>query len=370
MAAWIEGKPVELQAATREAARVLTSARLPVIAGLGTDVAGARAALSLARRLRAAFDHMNSDALLRDLDVMRESGMMVTTPNEAILRADVLLLVGGDAVAESPELAARLIGGRKKGGVAAAVDRRIVWMCPPRKAALPNHGASPVRTIGRDPAELPSLLALLRARVAGRAVAATGKAIKAIDVVAADLKAARFGVAVWSAADIDPLAIEMLCGLVDDLNAATRFTGLPLAPPDNARGVLETSGWITGFPVRTGFGRGRPEHDPWRFDAVRVIDSGEADSALWISAYRATTPRWTRDLPLVALTTREAPFRRPPQVLIEVGRPGIDHDAVEFRSESGTLMPVTATQPSDAPSVARVIADIAAALPDTGASSC
>ena len=80
--------------------------------------------------------------------------------------------------------------------------------------------------------------------------------------------------------------IEMLFGLIDDLNAHTRFTGLPLAPGDNAAGVMQACGWMTGFPMRTGFGRGYPEHDPWRFDATRLVESGEADCALWISAYR------------------------------------------------------------------------------------
>ncbi len=38
---------------------------------------------------------MHSAALLRDLDVMREAGVMSTTPGEARIRGDVVLLVGG-----------------------------------------------------------------------------------------------------------------------------------------------------------------------------------------------------------------------------------------------------------------------------------
>ena len=41
----IDGRPVALEAAIAEAARVLAASRLPVIAGLGTDIAGARAAV-------------------------------------------------------------------------------------------------------------------------------------------------------------------------------------------------------------------------------------------------------------------------------------------------------------------------------------
>ena len=65
---------------------------------------------------------------------------------------------------------------------------------------------------------------------------------------------------------------------------------------------------MTGFPLRTGFGRGVPEHDPWRFEASRLIDSGEADCAVWISAYGTRPPAWKRDLPLVALTAIRTPL--------------------------------------------------------------
>ena len=83
-----------LEAAIAEAAKLLGASRLPVIAGLGTDIAGARAAIALAEQLGAVIDHMHSGALLRDLEVMREAGAYVTTPNEARLRGDTLLLVG------------------------------------------------------------------------------------------------------------------------------------------------------------------------------------------------------------------------------------------------------------------------------------
>jgi formylmethanofuran dehydrogenase subunit B len=50
----INGKPALLAAAAEHAAEILSAARMPVIAGLGTDVAGARASILLAERLRGA----------------------------------------------------------------------------------------------------------------------------------------------------------------------------------------------------------------------------------------------------------------------------------------------------------------------------
>src|SRR5262249_19827659 len=344
--AFIDGRPVELQAACAEAARLLDQSRLPLIAGLGTDIAGARAAIRLAQRLGGVIDHMHSDALLRDLDVMRGASMMVTTAAEARLRADVLLLVG-HVPAEA--LAALQAGNGQ------ADAKKIVWLCPAHTSRRATNGTQTL-TIGRDPGELPAILAALRATVAGRAVGA-GPLAKA----AAFLKSARFGIAVWSAATLDALAIEMLCGLINDLNANTRFSGLPVPSDDNASGVVQACGWLTGLPPRTGFARGSPEHDPWRFDGMRLVDSGEADCVLWISAYRPAAPPWSRAVTTIALTAEGARFHSRPRVHIAVGRPGVDHDAVEYLAAAGSLAWTTPGAPADPARADDALAELTAA---------
>lgn len=351
--AWIGGKPAALEHAFAEAAKLLAASRCPLVAGLGTDVAGARAAIGLAEHIGAVVDHMNADTLLRDLTVLREAGMMVTTPAEARLRADTLLLVGPSLEKEAPEFGRWL-------DLAGSRERAIVRLCP-RRGAKPTRGETHV---GRDVDQLPTLLAALRARIAGRPAAKTGVAAKAIADLATQLKAARFGVAVWSAVDLDPLGIEMLCGLVADLNAHTRFSGFSIAPGDNAVGVLQACGWMTGFPIRTAFGRGYPEHDPWRFDGARMVAGRETDCVLWISAYRAAPPAWGDGPSVISLTTEAAPLTSTPAVQIEVGHPGVDHDSVEHCPQLGTLVAVEAAQHSDAMSVADAVGRIVAALPE------
>lgn len=355
--AWIGGKPAALERALAEAAGLLAASRCPLITGLGTDVAGARAAIGLAERIGAVVDHMNADVLLRDLAVLREAGMMLTTPNEARWRADTLLLVGPSLERDAPELA-QWLGLEAPREHEASAPRAIVRLCPGR-AAPPLRGET---RIGRDPDQLPTLLAALRARLAGRPAGKTGVSAKAIADLAKLLEAARFGVAVWSARDLDPLGIEMLCGIVADLNANTRFTGFSIAPGDNAVGVLQACGWMTGFPMRTGFGRGYPEHDPWRFDGARMVAEREADCVLWISAFRAAPPPWSSGPPVIALTAGETALGGPPAVQIEVGRPGVDHDGVEHFAPLGSLVAVAATRRSETISAADAVGRIAAAL--------
>src|SRR5262249_36246975 len=160
---------------------------------------------------------------------------------------DLLLLVGPGVAEAWPDLTTRLLVPRKD------QEPRIVWLCPGHAGDATTMPA-PVSIVGDSPADLPTMLAELRARCAGRPVAPQGDT--ALDTLAAALAQARFGVAVWSADALDQLTLEMLCGLVKDLNASTRFSGLPLAPPDNAAGVQQVSGWLSGFPLRTGFCRG------------------------------------------------------------------------------------------------------------------
>ena len=93
-AASIDGAPASLDDAAAAAARLLARSGQPLIAGLGADIDGARAAIALAERIGGVIEHMHSAALMRDLDCLRETGVMLTTPGEARVRADVVLLVG------------------------------------------------------------------------------------------------------------------------------------------------------------------------------------------------------------------------------------------------------------------------------------
>jgi len=368
-AAFIEGKPASLEEAAAAAAQLLARSGQPLIAGLGADIEGARAAIALAERLGGVVEHMHSAALMRDLDCLRETGVMLTTPGEARVRADVVLLVGDALLQTWPALNERLLRPpARPDGV--DVTRRIFWLAPEADAIIPGFdGDIEVIAAGLG-ATLAANLASLRARAKGRPVARGQIPSPTLDALAAVLKGARFGVAVWAAARLGALELEMLNGLVRDLNETTRFSTLPLAQPDNGAGVLAACGWMIGFPMRTGFGAGAPVHDPWRFDAERLVASGEADCALWISAFGAPAPAWRGAPNFIALSERATRFAEEPNVRFVVGRPGVDHDAVVHSPDAGTLVAVTASARSGAPSVAEVLALIAACLEDASHRAC
>ena len=358
--AWIDGAPAALDGAVTVAASLLSGSRQPLLAGIGTDIEGARAAVMLAEQTGGVVDHMHSTAILRDLDAMRETGVMLTTPGEAHVRADLALLVGDRLLESWPELGSRILRSLKR--------RRIIWLAPKDDAKLAGGAAEIARLVIGSGARRAAALATLRARVKGRPVAEPSVPLAQIDAVAETLRSARFGVAIFSAAALDALEIETINGLVRDLNELTRFSTLPLAPRDNGAGVLAACGWMTGFPMRTGFGAGMPAHDPWRFDAERLVAEGETDCVMWISAFGASPAENTR-APDIALCDGAIRFAREPRVRITVGRPGIDHDAVLHNPNTGSLVATLASAPSKAPSVAQVLALIAARLPGRGAAA-
>ena len=127
---------------------------------------------------------------------------------------------------------------------------------------------------------------------------------------------------------------------------------------------------MTGFPMRTSFGRAVSDHDPWLFDSRRLVASGEVDCVVWISAYSNEAPPWREAPPTIALTAQDTAFHTPAHVHITVGCPGIDHSAVQYFAATGTLAAFEAARPSGTISVTDAIERISAATPERGAPSC
>ena len=202
-----------------------------MFAHIGADVSGARAAVLLAERAGGVIDHVASDALLRDLDPLRETGGFTTTPLEADVRGDVVLLIGPIKDHAALTWLAKPVRPYQE-----AFERRVVELDRP---------ASDAETL--------STLAMLRQLVKRPGPASD---FPSLALTAEALRSAKFGVAIWSAAHLPDLAVEMIHGLVRDLNETMRFSTLALPPPDNGAGVQTVCGWMTGFPLRTGFARG------------------------------------------------------------------------------------------------------------------
>ncbi|NIR58725.1 MAG: formylmethanofuran dehydrogenase subunit B, partial [Gammaproteobacteria bacterium] len=172
------------------------------------------------------------------------------------------------------------------------------------------------------------------------------------------LRAARYAVIAWDAGRLDfphaDLAVEAICGLIEDLNSGTRCAGLPLGGSDGASTWLQAATWQTGFPGRVSFAGGYPAHDPYRLDARRLLASGEADALVWISAFDAGLVPPPTDCPTVVLGRNGMTPEREPEVLVPVGTPGLDHTGHAFRFDGVATLPLAALRTGPA-AVAEVL---------------
>lgn len=354
------GSPVAMDRAVAEAARLLGGARAPLIAGLATDVDGVLAALTLAARIGATVDHERSDALFRNLAVLRRFGWSVTTLAELRNRCDLVLVVGPDPAAAFPRLWERWVAPAPAfvpGG-----GRSVVFLGGEPQPETVQCLAGQIETQGMETDPQPDLATLvtrLRAALAGRA-ASDGRMAE----LAARLRAARYAAVVWAAGLFDgpqpDLIVEGLVRLVRTVDGTTRCAGLPLSGADNLIGANQACTWRTGFPLRTGFEAGAPFHDPDRFDwRSRLRD---ADVTLWISAFRPEAPEIDTSGSVIMLAAPETAVTPEPTLFIPVGTPGIDHAGDVFRADSVVALHAGALIHRGLPSVATVIGRIMAEM--------
>jgi formylmethanofuran dehydrogenase subunit B len=367
MAMYLKGERAEEASALERAAELLGQARLPVIGGLLTDIAGAEAALALARKLSGVIDHDAGEALTRSTRLMRETGACPASFGEVRNRADIVVLIGDAPLARDPGLINELFPAGE--GLPRPGDnpRELVVLGGAKQRGV---GDVEVTALPFEDEDLPTLVGRLAMAVAGRPVSGKAKADAKITRLAERLRGAAFPVFVYSAADLEEPVIHVVLDMVRHLCLTTRAATLTLAASGNGDGVNLCSAWTCGLPVRTRFIDGLPEHDPWLYAAARLIDSGEADALLYVDALEAEGATPPRGVPTVLLT-RDHGRRAAAEIVIEVASAARDHDAELYLPRISGIGVVKAAQAgSGAPTVAATLTRIADLVPLAEAGPC
>jgi formylmethanofuran dehydrogenase subunit B len=363
----IGGRPGTLAEAVGEAARLLHDARQPLLAGLATDVAGARAVGRLADRCGGVLDHMNSPAAVRNSLVMQDTGWITTTLSEVRNRADLLVIADTDIVTRFPRFFERCISNQE---TLFGENRHceIIFLGPELPEEMTASGLT-VKVVPCDTRRLHEAFGTLRALVAGRQLQATvvaGVPLREWQELADRMQAARYGVVTWAAADFDfphaELAIQAICELVKELNRATRFSCLPLGGSEGDLTADSVQLWQTGYGSRTACGSGHPVYDPYHLSTARLLQSGEADVLVWISSFNEARTPPACPARTIVLGRPGMTCVREPEVFIPVGTPGVDHAGHLFRMDRVVALPLQRLRESSLPSVDEVIGAIEQAL--------
>ena len=334
--------PADLHQALERAAAWLRASRQPVMAGLGTDVAGARAVQALADHCGAMVD--GGVAMAQPLRAQQDRGSFTVTLAEARERADLVVLVGSWPMQRAPRLRERLNGGP---------FGEPAWVA----LGAPEQGA--VEDIERIEApDLYRALSVLAALLDQRRLPAGVP--EAWRSLAARLAAARYAVLVFEPAPLGPqagLLIERINTLVTLLNRRGRAASLSIGAGQGLGTVQQVLAWRTGLPLQSRRGPLGREHDPLALDGVRQISEGSADLLLWISAYGESMPPSRPGLRRIVLGAADQAHLslESDTIFIPVGTPGLDHGGHLHRTDGVVVLPLFAARTPAAPSVASVL---------------
>jgi formylmethanofuran dehydrogenase subunit B len=364
----IDGHEVADEEAIARAAALIAASAAPLIAGLGADIDGVRAALRLADRCGAALDHLRAEGQFRLLLPLIERGAVLTTMSEVRNRADCLLVIGPDPRRVAPRLFERALPADAL-FLPPGAPRHLLFLAGAPEGAVAAHLS--VEIIDAPLPRLAEVAGALRRLVVGGALPArevAGVANERLAGLARRLQQARYGVAMFAPGLIDcpepDLALAAVLALVQDLNRETRWAALPVAGPDGVTGAFQAMLWQAGLPLRSRFAAAGPVFDPRRFETARLLASGEADLMVWISAFAPEPPPATA-IPVIALTHPLTVLQRPPAVMIPIGVPGVDYGGAVFRTDGVVALPLQALRRSSRRSPAAVLNAIADALPET-----
>jgi len=367
----INGQEVSLEQAVAKAAGLLRETKQSVIGGCATDVNGMRALMALADKNSAVVDNINFKGAKNNFLALQDSGWMNTTLAEVKNRCDLLVIIGCDPEAFAPRFFERYCWNQESMFLEDTAQREIIYIgqAPKGKTSTSPNGTV-AQTLSCDSADLPEVVAVLRALIKNNIIATdtvAGIAISDLQKLADKLKNATYSVVTWAAGSLDfsqaELTVQMLCEMIKDVNASgVRCAGLPLGGKEGDQTANQVCGWQTGYPARMHFSRGFPEYDPYLYDSQRLLDEGEADALLWVHAFNteATPPK--TDIPTIVVARSGMTFNQEPDVFIPIGTPGIDHTGHAYRMDNVVAIRLKKLRNSGLPSTAEVLNAIEQAL--------
>ena len=360
----IRGNPATLQEAIAKSAEILANAKQPLIAGLGTEVQGMRAAMNLAEATQATLDHMNSNGFMRNMHVLQNSGWFTTTLTEVRNRVDLLVVVGTDVTSVNARFFEREIWNEETMYGQDTSQREVVYLGGrdlDTSAGVSPDGRKP-DVFACDLDRVPEVVAALRALVIGKKLHATdiaGIATVDLEKLAQRMLTAKYAVVAWAAGALAipyaELSVQNITELVTALNKTTRAAGLLLGGSDGDTSANQVSAWISGYPMRSSYSRNYPDFDPYLYAADHQLKSGEADALLWISSFNPERTPPASDVPTVVFGEAHMTLDKEPDVFIPVGTPGIDHNGLMFRIDNVVSLPLKQVRSSNLPTLGEVL---------------
>ncbi len=366
----IGGKDASLAEAIAAAAALIKKSRLPIFGGLGTDVEGMRAVMSIADNAGGVVDHALSEGQYRNFRVLQSGGWVMTTLTEARNRADLFVVLGSDLHKLHPRFFERVVCNEKSMFSDAPPKRTVVFLGEGLdQSGITGDRVGEVITLNCKGDRIGEILIAMRAMAKGVPVSGdTIGGLKRADVenLVERCKQATYGVMVWAPPSLAfpnaDLTVQAAAEYVKDINLHSRFAGLSLGGNEGAVSAGAVCAWQSGYPLRVSFASGKPDYDAERYSMARLLQAKESDLLFWIASYTPDLSPPDTDVPMIVLGTPGLKLAKQPVVFIPIGTPGADHAGLIVRCDNVVSLPLRNLGRSSLPRAADILAAIEAAL--------
>ena len=343
----IAGQPASLDSAIAAAAGLIRQAKLPAFGGLGTDVDGMRAVVSIADKARGVVDHALSESYMQNLRVLQSRGWFTTTLTEVRNRADLIIFTT-DVVKYHHRFFERVVHASDTLFAEGPVRRTIVLIGEDFETGpIAGPGVGDIVSIRCKPEAIGDVIAALSTLNKGAPIVAEqvgGVPRGQIEDLLDRCNRAKYGVIVWIPSTFTfpnaDLTIHRICDLVRDFNVKQRFAGLSLGGNEGSTSAAAVCAWQSGYPLRVSFQSGAPQFDPDLFAIPRLLQSGAADCLVWISSLTPDLAPPQTDVPTIVIGTFDMKLAREPDVFIPVATPGIDTRGQIMRVDGNVVLPL------------------------------
>lgn len=352
----VNGQTSTLPQAIAHAAKLLKDSKQPLFAGLSTDVQGFRAVYHLAQKTNGHLQHINSKSMARNMAVLQSTGWQTTTLTEVKNRADVIVCIGSDIASHNTRFFERFVwlnAPKTDAMFTEAGARKIIYIGEHlnTKAGVSPDGTPPI-SVDCSNADLPEILAVLRALIAGKPLKAqtvAGIAISDLETIAETLKQAKYAVLAWIAKDLDfahaELSIQSITETVVLLNnqQTGRAAGISLGGSDGDTSANNANTWLSGYALN---------------NASTKPNSTNNDLMVWVNSFSDDKQPTSSNTPLIVLGNANMSLSQTPDVFIPIATPGLDCDGTLFRVDSAVVLPLKKLRKNGLPSLSEIVRQI------------
>lgn len=363
----VNGQVVKFEEAIAEACRLIEGAQRPLLGGLLLDIQGSQEAVKLAVDCGAVVDHYNSDAVLRNVKVLQNTGAILASLSEVRVRADFIVIIGDQVLDNFPRLNERILSGPRP--LAGNASPQFAFIGPCANNIPDNMRADTFASLAVEKSEIHACIEMLSAVAHQHPVSDERSAT--LEKIVHKIQQSNYSCVVWDANDLDypnaELSIEVLTLLLRKFNQQVRCVGVPMG--SNGLTFHNVCLWQTAYPVRTSFDRTPPVFDPIANTTAKLLKEREVDLLIWSAALRSIPPP-VCDIPTIALTRPDTVLQHPVAVHIPVGIPGIDHGGHIFRSDSVTILPMKQLRQTNLMPASKVFAALREKLSTSESALC